>query len=165
MQVVPWLNVALLESDGSINVSLQALLWAFLGLLGGVLVSLQLPMNTVLQRYIGFWEGILVVNLAGSAVAGVLVLTAGDGHWQGIFQAPLYSLLGGVLGVVIVAISTFIVPHIGVLAAISVFIAGQMVTALLVDTFGAVGQSTIPLSWDRVVGMMLLLVGTWLVMR
>ncbi len=145
--------------------SLQALLWALLGVTGGVLVSIQLPMNTVLQRYVGFWEGIFVVNLTGAVVAGAIVLTVGKGNLHGIFQAPLYSLLGGALGVVIVALSTFIVPHIGVAAAVSVFIAGQLVTALVVDTLGAVGQSTIPLSWERLAGVAMLLVGVWLTLR
>lgn len=145
--------------------SLQALLWALLGVLGGVLVSIQLPMNTVLQRYVGFWEGIFVVNLTGAAVAGAVVLAAGKGNLHGISQAPFYSLLGGALGVAIVALSTFIVPHIGVSAAISIFITGQLVTALLVDTLGAVGQRTIPFSWERLTGVVLLLVGAWLVLR
>jgi transporter family-2 protein len=146
-------------------VGLQALLWALLGLIGGALVSVQVPMNTVLQRYVGFWEGILIVNLTGAAVAGVMVLVVGRGSLQNLPQAPLYSLLGGALGVAIVALSTFIVPHIGVLAAVSIFITGQLFTALMVDTFGAVGQRTIPLSWGRLVGMALLLLGAWLALR
>ncbi len=145
--------------------SLQALLWALLGLIGGALVSIQLPMNAVLQRYIGFWEGIFVVNLTGAVVAGGMVLVAGRGNLHSIPQAPLYSLLGGALGVAIVALSTFIVPHIGVLAAVSVFISGQLFTALMVDTLGAVGQRSIPLSWERLVGMALLFLGSWLALR
>lgn len=144
--------------------SLQAVLWAMLGFVGGSLVSVQISANTVLQRYIGFWDGILFMNLMGALTAIVIIAIEGKGNWSALVEAPWYSLLGGVMGVFIVAISTFIVPKIGVLAGISVFLFGQMFTATMIDTLGAVGQKTIPISVERVIGLILLLVGSWMVL-
>lgn len=144
--------------------SLQAVLWAILGFVGGALVSAQISANTVLQRYVGFWDGILFMNLVGMLTATVIIAFAGKGNWSAIAHAPWYSLLGGAMGVFIVAISTFIVPKIGVLAGISVFLFGQMLSATLIDTIGALGQRSIPISFERALGLILLLVGSWLVL-
>jgi transporter family-2 protein len=73
--------------------------------------------------------------------------------------------LGGILSAFIVLSITFAAPKIGVAAAIGLVITGNLVVAALIDRFGWLGVTPIPLQWTRVVGILLLAGGAALVLR
>ena len=58
-----------------------------------------------------------------------------------------------------------IVPRLGTGAVMAVTIAGQLLTALLLDHFQLFGFRGIPLDASRISGAVLMLLGTWLIIR
>ncbi|MEF8797112.1 MAG: DMT family transporter [Salinivenus sp.] len=76
--------------------------------------------------------------------------------------APVY-LSGGVLGVLVVAISNYAVRHAGAALFAVLVLAFQLVGSALIDHYGWLGQSPISLSWARLAGLVLLIVGGVLV--
>jgi len=84
------------------------------------------------------------------------------GAWTNV---PWYALLAGVCGLGVVGGIGFSVSRIGVASAMTVFLVGQFVLALVLDHFGWLGAEMRPLNWSRVCGVLVLLAGTWLIVR
>jgi transporter family-2 protein len=57
------------------------------------------------------------------------------------------------------------VPRIGVGSAIVLIIAGQLLIAAVIDHFGWLGVDNTPITWQRAMGMALVLLGAWLSVR
>jgi transporter family-2 protein len=79
--------------------------------------------------------------------------------------APWYAYTSGILGLVIVGTLAYSTPRLGLVAAFTVFVAAQFLMGALVDHFGWMGAEVRPLNLARLVGMGLLLAGTWLITR
>jgi transporter family-2 protein len=73
-------------------------------------------------------------------------------------------IAAGALGLLIIAGAAYALPRIGIAAGLATIILGQMVVALLVDTFGWGGAPPLPLRIERLAGLVMLLIGTWLVL-
>ena len=129
--------------------------------LAGSAMALQGTFNTTAGKVIGVAENTLLVHLVGAATIGlVLLLGFGKGDWSKIGEIPIYGYLGGILSAVIIFGVIYGMSALGVGNATAVIILFQVVVALIVDTFGLFGAEKIPFSWWRVLGVVLLCVGT-----
>jgi bacterial/archaeal transporter family-2 protein len=72
---------------------------------------------------------------------------------------PAWLWLGGVMSVFIVFAITVGPPRIGVAATIGIVIAGNLVSAALIDRYGLFGQGVIPIDRWRLLGLLLLAAG------
>jgi len=121
----------------------------------GLLVSLSRQVNgrlalgtTPLQS--SFWNHIVgFVALAGAGLAfGVL--------WpDGVAEAPWQAWVGGPIGVVFIAASSWLVARLGAVMTALMVIGGQMVSGVVIDIImGAPGDG-----WTRSLGVALILGG------
>lgn len=136
-----------------------------IGLIGGIAIGLQAPLSSMIGQRLGVLESVFLVHLGGLLAVAVPLLFIGGGRlgeWQAV---PPYSLLAGVLGVIAVGSTVLMVPRIGVAAAITLIIAGQLLLAATLDHFGLLGVATKPLGLERVLGLGLVLVGAWVALR
>jgi bacterial/archaeal transporter family-2 protein len=76
-----------------------------------------------------------------------------------------HLLLGGVFGAIFVGSSLFFIPRMGATAMIGSFISGQLLCSVVIDHYGLMGMNTHPVSLTRVVGVILLFAGLFLVIR
>jgi transporter family-2 protein len=74
------------------------------------------------------------------------------------------SALAGVLVLVAVAGVAYAMPRVGVAAGNMALVAGQMAIAVLIDTVGVAGYEKVPLTLPRVAGLLLMVVGIFLVL-
>ena len=74
-------------------------------------------------------------------------------------KAPWYSFLGGVFAAVFVTINIFIIPRVGVAAALSAVLVGQLGMSLVLDALGLLALERVPISLPRILGLSLLLIG------
>ena len=136
-------------------------------LLAGLAGGVQVAVNGALGGRIGVLEA-TAFNLILSALllVGVVVAlrqTAG-GIADGV-REPAWMWLGGVMGAIIVTAITLGPPRIGTFATIALLIAGQLAMGVVIDALGLFGVERIPISWERVVGVVLLAGGAFLVVK
>jgi len=130
----------------------------------GAQLAFQPPINSGLGRSVGKLPAALVSFLVGLAALVLICLAAGElSRFGSIGDAAIPSLFGGLIGATYVATSTVTISRIGAGAVAAATIAGQLTCSLFVDDFGWVGVDTIPVTALRVLGAVLLLVGTALV--
>jgi len=139
----------------------------FIAAFAGVTMALQGSLNTALGKVIGLLETTFVVHLVGLLLAGMLlfVLRLGSGDWQRYSDVPWYFYLGGILGVVIIYGVVRSMASVGVAAATTAIIVGQLLTAAMVDHLGLFGLERIPFSWHRAAGAALMSGGAWLLLK
>ena len=104
----------------------------------------------------------------GLTIALVLItLLVGDGFGQ-VGEArhlAWYYLSGGVLGAVYVTTALVAVRSLGAGGVVAATIAGQLTLSLVIDQLGILGVDERTITWDRVLGVLLLAVGTLLIVR
>lgn len=135
------------------------------GLLGGVAVGVQNPLASQMGQRVGILESAFIIHLGGAILAGLPLALAGGGGLARWREVPWYALWAGGLGVVLICAVSYIVPRIGILAAVSLIVAAQLGVGALLDHHGWLGLSLRPLEPARLAGMAFLLAGAWLVLR
>lgn len=133
----------------------------------GGLVALQAPVNSVLGRAVGTWQAAFVSFAIGTiALAFIAALASGGlGDISGVRNVSWVYLTGGLLGAAYVTTILVTVRTLGAGGVVAATIAGQLAVSVVVDHFGLVGVAKQPISVMKVLGIVLLGVGTYLVVR
>ncbi|VFU14663.1 conserved membrane hypothetical protein [anaerobic digester metagenome] len=154
------------KAKGGKNMTLKVLPLV-IAALSGVAMAIQGSLNSALGKVIGLWETTFVVHLTGLLLVAALLFVCriGDGCLANFLQAPWYTYLGGVLGVLIIYGVVSSIPKIGVAPATTAIIMGQVLTAGLVDHFGLFGMNKIPFSIYNLLGTVMMAGGAWLILR
>ena len=143
----------------------SSLLVVLIGLIGGVAIGLQAPISSMLNQRLGVLESVFIIHLGGMIIASVpLVFLAGGklNQWQSI---PWYGLCAGALGVTVVASTIYMVPRIGVAAAIVLITAGQFSVAALIDHYGLLDVEPKTFTPQRLAGLCIIMAGVWQTLR
>jgi transporter family-2 protein len=108
----------------------------------------------------------IVPAVAFSVIVGLLGGLAALLVWERSFsgvsaaaQEPAWLWIGGVMSLFIVFAITVGPPRIGVAATIGIVIAGNLVSAAVIDRYGLFGQDVIPIDRWRLLGLLLLAAG------
>lgn len=139
--------------------------------LAGGFIALQAPINAGLGRSVGSPLAAASISFAvGTAalVAITLILSGSVGGFGGVGGARSLTwiyLTGGVLGAVYVTTALITVSVLGAGAVTAATVTGQLTTSIVIDRLGLLGLDARPLSWQRVLGVLLLVAGTFLVAR
>ena len=134
-------------------------------LVGGVL-ALQAPINAGLGRATGQLPAALVSFTVGTVLLLVIVaLTGNAGGLTSTFDVRWYYLAGGVLGAAYVTVALIAVKSIGAGGVAAATITGQLTAAVVIDRLGILGLEKTQFSAARTAGVVLLLAGTYLVVR
>ncbi|MFZ5634630.1 MAG: DMT family transporter [Bacillota bacterium] len=146
------------------SIKLLALLIAAVS---GMTMAVQGTLNTSLSKVIGLLEATFVVHLVGLVLVSLLLFVFKLGVLKpDLFgQVPVYSYLGGILGVIIIYGVMKSIPKVGVAPATTAIILGQVFTAGLIDHLGLFGMEKMPFNWCRVGGTLLMAGGAWLILR
>jgi transporter family-2 protein len=138
-----------------------------LGVIAGGLIAIQSALNASLGQRAGNLGSVLVLTVVSAGVLVVLIRifpsTSDLRNLPGISEWYLY--LGGILGVAILAAPIFLVPRIGTTSTLIAIVLGQSLLALLIDQFGLFASPKIDLSVARVIGILLVSSGAYLVSK
>jgi transporter family-2 protein len=141
---------------------------ASLALVAGLAGSIQVAVMGRFGQRIGSFEA-LAANLVFSTLVAttvLLVLRQSLSGFADAVRAPWwYWVGGGGMGVVVVLTITVVTPRIGVTATIGLLIAGQLAMGAAIDRYGWFGVERVPLTWLRVLGVLLLAAGAVLALR
>jgi len=132
----------------------------------GGLIAAQAPINAGLGKATGSLPAALVsFSIGTAALAAIVILSGKAGGLDSTFDVSWYYLLGGLLGAVYVLNALIAVSAIGAGGVAAATIFGQLTASVVIDRLGLFGLDEVPLTPDRVVGVVLLLAGTVLVVR
>jgi transporter family-2 protein len=132
---------------------------------GGIL-ALQAPINAGLGRVTGSLAAALVSFTVGTLVLVLVVAISGEAGGLGsTFEVRWYYLIGGILGAAYVTMALITVRTIGAGGVAAATITGQLTTALVIDRLGILGLQQTSIDATRILGVALLLAGTYLVIR
>jgi len=144
---------------------MQSAFPVLLMLAAGAAIAGQSLFSGTLGARVGVMESTFIIHLGGLLLAALILLFMRGGNLGAWRAVPWYVYLGGFLGVLIVAAYSFAVPKIGLASSITLAIVAQLVISAVLDHYGILGAAQQSLSWSRGFGIVVLLAGTWLILR
>lgn len=134
----------------------------------GVALPLQVGCNTVLAN--GANNNSLfsaVVTFVVGLVALVAYCLVTRNPWPSItaIDIPRWAWFGGLFGAFYVAGTIVVAPKIGGAALFGLVLAGQMIAALALDHFGAMGFPQISFNFMRLIGVGFLVAGAFILRK
>ena len=136
-----------------------------MALVGG-LIAAQPAVNAGLGKATGSIGAALVSFAIGTALLAAIVVVAGQaGGIAGALDVRWYYLLGGVLGAAYVLTALVVVASVGAGGVAAATITGQLTFSVILDRLGVLGLEEVPVTPERVLGVLLLFAGTFLIVR
>ena len=135
-------------------------------LIGGAFIPIQVALNTLLRRYIGEPMQVTFVSyLAGTLTALFICLVTRYPlpTSAAISQTSWWMWTGGCLGTLYVWSTIVATLRIGATFTLALTFAGQMVAALFLDHYGALGLAKYPASPVRIAGVVIVFLGVSLI--
>ena len=130
-----------------------------LALLNGVLIGTSRAINGHLGKKVGAIRTALWVHAVGFAfLSGIIATIYRDGMTLGS-EVPTTAWLGGVLGVMFVALNSHVVPRLGASMTASLVVAAQMLASVVLDSFSRPFSA---MSFVAAGGAMMIVLGVWL---
>lgn len=134
-------------------------------LAAGAAICVQSQLSGVIGRRLGSLESAFVVHLIGLALASILIVVVRGGNLGAWRTVHWTAYTAGLVGVGIVAAVSYAVPRLGLATTLTLTIVAQLLLGALLDHFGWLGATLHPLTPTRALGIVVLLVGTWLIVR
>ena len=149
----------------------------------------MLPQNTFIYAFIMLLAGIGIPTMAAlnaglstklqspSLAASILFLVAMllsttymlvfDGLPKTLIapDTPIYFYFGGFFVVFYILSITWVAPSFGIGNAVSFVLLGQLISMMLIDQFGLMGAQQTSITLQRVLGVLLMAAGVFLVVR
>lgn len=144
------------------------ILWLLLALFAGAMIPVQTAFNTTLGKTFGspFLSTLAVFIVATLAIIlTVMVMRVDLPTVATINTAPWWAWMGGILGVSYIVLLIFLTPKLGVGTVTGLVVAGQIITAVVIDHFGLLNSPTHSLSLYRLLGVLLMIGGVILVRK
>ncbi len=134
----------------------------------GASLAVQIGLNATMNRHLGSPMAAALINFAVGTVALFLIVLVTRGSVAMLGQAggaPWWAWCAGILGAMYIAASAVFGPMIGGATFLALLIAGQMTAALALDHYGLLGFPVRPLDASRMVGIVLVIAGVFLLAR
>lgn len=139
------------------------MMWMLLlTVVNGVCEASSRLMNAALSMTTGALLGSGINHLVGAATASVFVAFGiGVTAWR-VPDLPWIYFMGGCIGVLVVAAGNYAVPRIGAVLCSMLLVAAQLIGSAVLDQYGVLGGTPVPMSPLRLAGLTLLLGGALL---
>jgi transporter family-2 protein len=133
---------------------------------GGAFLAAQGPILARLGAYAGGpFQAAIVAFTVGLSVLIVVTLAQGLSmpRIEGLKAMPLWVWASGLIGTVMLMVTLYAVPRIGVAPFVACSVTGQLASAVVLDHVGAFGVDERPVSLRVLLGVSLLLAGMLLI--
>lgn len=133
----------------------------------GALMPLQAGINAELTRFLKHpYLAALISFTIGTITLSIMILSQGlpIEELKRIPSASPHLFLGGLMGALFVGSSIFLIPKMGATTMIGAYITGQLIISIFIDHYGWLGIPATEISPAKVVGVLLMFAGLYLVM-
>ncbi|MFT8320011.1 MAG: DMT family transporter [Bacillus sp. (in: firmicutes)] len=137
-------------------------------LIAGMALPVQTAVNAELRAaVISPYLAAMISFLVGAAVLCGLSLAIDHTIIPNrtVFTKPWWIWIGGALGVMLVLANVILMPQIGSALTVGLTLAGQLIIAIIIDHFGWFHLPVHEINIPRIIGVLLILVGIFLVQR
>ena len=115
------------------------------------------------SSYYSTW---IVFSIAVLTVSsGLIAFRPAPPNWNDLVQTPKLYFLGGVLGALYIMSIILVAPKLGIGVTTMLALLGQIFAAMLIDHFGWLGVAVHSIGWMRVIGLILMICGVYMVKR
>jgi bacterial/archaeal transporter family-2 protein len=144
------------------------IVYYLLSVIAGVAVAFQTGVNSQLRTDT---NNPILTALISFAVGTVALLIL---YFTFFRQSPTFpstvsfewwKFTGGLLGLVYVTVVVIAAPKIGAANALAFIVGGQFIMAIIIDHYGWMRLPETPISYSRIIGIALLLVGVYLIQK
>ena len=148
--------------------SFNGFLFVLLAVSVGMAGTAQAAINNKLNEFIPSPIVVAFVSFLVGSVSLLGYIALSGASLSSIWTArnvPVIAWTGGLLGAYFVACTVVLIPRLGVALTFSLIIAGQMVLTLVIDHFALFGVPERPVSFARIGGVALIVLGVALIRR
>ena len=138
-----------------------------LGVAGGVGGAVQAALMGRFGERVGTLEAFAFATML-TALIGAAILVLGRRSFSGYAEAarqPYWLWTAAAMSALIVLGITLAAPRIGTTATIGIIVAGNLVTATVIDRYGLFGYEKVAFAWPRLLGIVLLAAGAALTLK
>lgn len=142
------------------------ILFYLLPVFAGIAITIQSGVNSQLRAAIQHpLLAAFISFVVGTLALFILLIFSKDAIPQMSQYSTInwYKYTGGLLGAFVVTVTLLSVTQIGAGNMFVLIVAGQLVTAVLMDHFGVLGMKHNPVTLQKFLGICLLIGGAWLV--
>lgn len=143
---------------------MSMVLVVFVAVLGGIAGALQSQFLGTMEDKVGTLASTFITYGGGGLAAGLMMLAFKGGQIAGIREVPWYAFTAGLMGLVVVASLGISVSNFGLGAGLTLFLGSTIIVGALIDHFALFGSGR-SLDAARMLGIALVVLGTWLVVR
>lgn len=114
------------------------ILYAIIAICAGILVTISRLINSNLADEIGIFQGTFFNYIVGLFVSFAVVIFSNDYLFKAasaLSKVPIWAYTGGLVGVVVVALSSFVTPKISAFYVTIITFIGQLFTGIIMDYY------------------------------
>lgn len=137
-------------------------IYLFVALGLGAIISMQPAINAQMAIRLGSPLAAAMCSIVISLVMIVVAWTTLGRvpiSWPRLLSLPWWVLIGGAAGALFVLGGIMAAPRLGVAVFFTCVVLGQVIGAAILDQFGAFGLDRQPISWSRLLGILLVVAG------
>lgn len=135
------------------------LLGLLLAVMAGSLAGLQNIFNSRVNEKTGLWVTTTLVLFMGFTASFIIGLFVEGTNMFNLQNMQLWYWFSGLIGVGIVVCMVQGIKRLGPTLSVSVSLTSQLVFALIFDTFGWLGLNQVPFTWNKIIGVLVIISG------
>jgi transporter family-2 protein len=136
-----------------------------IGLVGGLAVGIQSILAGAMGQKIGGTATSFIIHLGGMVFSGILLVLRGGEKIRDWHTLPWYMLGAGIFGLILYLTISVTLPRVGGTMMMTLIIIGQLSMGIVIDHFGLFGVAMHPIDLPRILGVVALLAGGYLIAR
>ncbi len=142
--------------------------WIVFVMLAGTVMPIQAGINSQLAKNLASPAQAAFISFLGGVLCMAVYCVLSGAFFPSVAKLVKLSpllLTGGLWGCVMILTAIFFAPRIGAATLVSCLITGQLLCSILLDHFGMIGYTQHVASPMRILGMVFLLVGIFLIRK
>ncbi|WP_460016144.1 DMT family transporter [Lactovum odontotermitis] len=141
-------------------------IYVFAGIFAGFAIANMTPINARLRNKIESpFVAIVISILVSTIVMAVATLLTRQPLWPTadfVGSHPPFIWLGGIIGAVYVTSNVLMFPKLGSIETVVLPLLGQILTGIVIDSFGLFNSPKVEPALAKIMGVILLIVGLWI---
>ncbi len=137
----------------------------FIGIVGGIAVGVQSTIAGKMSQQVGGAASSLIIHISGAILSAILLVMRGGEQIQNWRNLSWYMLGSGVFGVILYLTLSHTIPRLGATSAIVLIIIGQLMMGMVIDQFGLFSIPIRSIDGYRILAVVLLIAGGYLMIR